>query len=62
MLADSEINKYGTIFSHLFLVGSAGFFKKLAGYLPPPGIFMEIWLNIQKRGRGIGNYVICKDA
>ena len=54
MLADSEINKYGTIFSHLFLVGSAGFFKKLAGYLPP--------LNIQKRGRGIGNYVICKDA
>ena len=42
MLADSEINKYGTIFSHPFLVGSAGSFKKLAGYLPPPGIFMEI--------------------
>ena len=56
MIANSEINENGIILSHPFLVGSASFFLKIS-YPPPPTIFVEISLNLQKRGRGIGNYV-----
>ena len=58
MIANSEINENGIIYSDSFLGGPDGFVKNQFPLTPSPTYhLLKILLSLQKRGRRIGNYV-----